>query len=784
MASTNITETPTVEPAPPGGPPEGHKPYVPDYVQMPEFTWSAVLLGAVLGIVFGASSLYLLLKVGMTVSASVPIAVLSITLFRYFSRAFGFRRTTILENNVVQTTGSAGESIAFGVGVTMPALLLLGFEMDVTRVMTVAVLGGVLGILMMIPLRRAFIVKQHGKLIYPEGTACAEVLVAGEKGGATARMVFIGFGIAAVHKFLTQATKLWSSEPSEHLYTQTEGGAKQGLKGAEISGELAPELLGVGYLIGPRIASLMLGGAILSYFVLGPLIATIGERLAEPVPPGQKAIGQMEPSEIKGAYLRYIGAGAVAAGGIISMLRAMPLIIGSILSGLRDLRATRAAGREATARTERDMPMSVVLFGSLGLVLVLMFVPALGLGLSIWGLLGALMILVFGFLFVTVSSRLTGEVGSSSNPISGMTIATLLMTCLIFLALGRTVAHDPTVLLTALMVAAVVCIASSNGGTTSQDLKTGYLVGATPYKQQWAILIGALTSAVVIGVTMLALDSVGTHYTTKDLPKVRLTIPENAPRERVGRPYEEKDTNEYYVVHVRNEDVKKYRQQGFAVVPGRYLVDPNGMARYRTDIPINRREKKMDTGEDAPASFSAPQPQLFQLITEGILGGELEWGFVVIGVLIALGMELAGVAALPFAVGMYLPLSTTTPIFVGGMLRWGADRARGAPATEAESETTPGVLLASGYIAGGTLIGLVIAFLAVPALADFTNALNLGRLFGPDYDLEKSTLPKIIALVAFAVLAVILFRVGTQKTPEPTEGGPPVQTDRDPGPSP
>ncbi len=787
MASTNITETPSVQPAPPGEPAEGHKPYVPDYVNMPEFTWSAVILGALLGIVFGASSLYLLLKVGMTVSASVPIAVLSITLFRYFSRAFGFRRATILENNVVQTTGSAGESIAFGVGVTMPALLLLGFEMDVTRVMTVAVLGGVLGILMMIPLRRAFIVKQHGKLIYPEGTACAEVLVAGEKGGATARMVFIGFGIAAVHKFLTQATKLWSSEPSEHLYTQTEGGARQGLKGAEISGELAPELLGVGYLIGPRIASLMLGGAILSYFVLGPLVATIGERLPEPVAPGQKVIGAMGPGEIKGAYLRYIGAGAVAAGGIISMLRAMPLIIGSVLSGLRDLRATRAAGRAVTARTERDMPMSVVLFGSLGLVLVMMFVPSLGLGLSLWGLVGALMILVFGFLFVTVSSRLTGEVGSSSNPISGMTIATLLMTCLIFLALGRTVDNDPFVLLTALMVAAVVCIASSNGGTTSQDLKTGYLVGATPYKQQWAILIGALTSAVVIGVTMLALDSVGTHYTTKDLPKVGLASAEDlkkAPREQVGRPYEGKDTNEYYVIHVRNKDAKEFRRRGIEVVPGRYLVDQKGMAHYRTDIPINRREKRMDNGEEAPASFSAPQPQLFQLITEGILGGELEWGFVVIGVLIALAMELAGVAALPFAVGMYLPLSTTTPIFVGGMLRWGADKLRGGTASEAESETTPGVLLASGYIAGGTLIGLVIALLAVPALADITNALNLGKLFGPDYDLEKSTLPKIIALIAFAVLAVILFRVGMQKTPPAPVEAPPDQPERRPGPSP
>jgi uncharacterized oligopeptide transporter (OPT) family protein len=842
MSSTNITETPDTQQPPPAEPPEGgHKPYVPDFVNMPEFTWSAVLLGAVLGIIFGASSLYLLLKVGMTVSASVPIAVLSITLFRYFSRAFGIRRATILENNVVQTTGSAGESIAFGVGVTMPALLLLGFEMEVSRVMTVSVLGGLLGVLLMIPLRRAFIVKQHGKLTYPEGTACAEVLVAGEKGGATARMVFIGFGIAAVHKFLTQAGKLWSSEPSQHLYHTNPDGTKTGFKGAEISGELAPEMLGVGFLIGPRIASLMLAGALLSYLVLGPLIATVGENLNEPLSPAEakyvptvevrkapgsdknvfggerpgdplnfmqaaSAVGtagqpggmgalsaaavahvrvenhglvrNLGPGGLKANYLRYIGAGAVAAGGIISMLRALPLIIGSIVSGVRDLRATRAGLRTAAVpRVERDMPMNVVLFGSLGLVVVLMLIPSLGLGLSIWGLLGALMILVFGFLFVTVSSRLTGEVGSSSNPISGMTIATLLMTCLIFLALGRTVQSDPTVLLTALMVSAVVCIASSNGGTTSQDLKTGYLVGATPYKQQWAILIGALTSAVVIGVTMLALNAAGTHYTKKNLPDVRFEVPTDAPEEYVGKPYAGQDTTPYRVVHVRKSDVKEYERKGYKVAPGRYLVDAEGRAKYRTDTPIKQQEKKMDNGEDAPTGFSAPQPQLFALITEGILGGDLEWGLVGIGVLIALALEFAGVSVLPFAVGMYLPLSTSTPIFVGGMLRWASDRARGVSASEAETETSPGVLLSSGYIAGGTLMGLILAFLAFPVFKNINDALNLGRYLGAGYNLEEDTAPKVVALIAFSVLAVVLFRVGSRKTPV-TDGEAP------PGPSP
>ncbi len=757
MASTDITEAAPGQPAPPPPPEgEGHKPYVPDYADQPEFTWPAVIVGALLGIVFGASSLYLVLKVGLTVSASVPIAVLSITLFRAFSTAFGFRRATILENNIVQTTGSAGESIAFGVGVTMPALLLLGFEMDVTRVMTVSVLGGLLGILMMIPLRRAFIVKQHGKLPYPEGTACAEVLVAGEKGGATARMVFIGFGIALVHKFLTAANKLWSSEPSVKLYGTTADGTRQGLKGAEVGGELSPELLGVGFLIGPRIASLMMAGAVMSYLVIGPLIAGFGENLTTPVAPGEKLIGKMEPGEIKGSYLRYIGAGAVAAGGIISMTRALPLIIGSIVSGLRDLRASRVAGRPVTARTERDLPMTVVLFGSLGLVLVMALIPSLGLGLSLFGLLGAAMILLFGFLFVTVSSRLTGEVGSSSNPISGMTIATLLLTCLIFLVLDK---RDAAAMLTALTVAAVVCIASSNGGTTSQDLKTGYLVGATPSKQQLAILVGTLTSAVVIGGTMLLLNEVGTHYSTKGLPQQKLTVPANAPREKVGKPYDDKDSTEYRVVHVRKDD-----ELNPGIKPGRYNVDDAGWPKYWADMPVAQVSKVMDNGQPAPGRFTAPQPQLFASIIEGILSGKLEWGLIITGVLIAVAVELAGVSALPFAVGMYLPFSSSAPIFAGGALRWLADRMRGKPASDVETETSPGVLLSSGYIAGGTLCGLIIAFFAFLPAA-FNEKLDLGRLFGTAWNLEESTGPKVAALLAFGVLAAILLWVGARKAP-------------------
>jgi putative OPT family oligopeptide transporter len=740
-----------------------HQSYVPATEAPPEFTWPAVTVGVLLGILFGASSLYLVFKVGMTVSASVPIAVLSITLFRAMSNSFGFRRATILENNVVQTTGSAGESIAFGVGVTMPALLLLGFEMDPVRVMTVSVLGALLGILMMIPLRRAFIVKQHGTLVYPEGTACAEVLVAGEKGGSTAKMVFVGFGIAMAQKFLTAVGKLWSSEPAVQLYTESADGAKHGLKGAQAAGELSPELMGVGFLIGPRIASLMMAGAVLSYFVLGPAIATFGDGLTEPVSPAKwdpdkkhdadnpGLIRNMDPDDLRANYLRFIGAGAVAAGGIISMLRAMPLIIGSIVSGLRDLKASRQAGHEVAARTDQDMPMTVVLFGSLALVVVLASVPQLGLGLSVQGVLGAVMILLFGFLFVTVSSRLTGEVGSSSNPISGMTIATLLLVCLVFLLLGKT---DATAMLTTLTVAAVVCIASSNGGTTSQDLKTGFLVGATPRLQQYSILIGAMISAAVIGGTLLVLNASAVHYTNKGLPNVNLRVPGDAPRERAGRPHED-DPVEYFVVHVRpgeSADIK----------PGRYLVDEAGKPHYKTDEPIARASKVMDNGQPAPPGFNAPQPQLFASIIEGILGGTLEWGLVVIGVLIAVALELAGVSVLPVAVGMYLSLASTSPIFIGGLLRWLADKARGKPASDADAETSSGVLLASGYIAGGTLMGLV-ALMATGFLPESMAYLDLSQSFGAEYAEKGASGPKLVAVGVFLLLGVILLRVGSRK---------------------
>jgi putative OPT family oligopeptide transporter len=643
----------------------------------------------------------------------------------------------------------------------MPALLLLGFEMDWVRVMTVSVLGGLLGILMMIPLRRAFIVKQHGTLKFPEGTACAEVLVAGERGGASAKMVFIGFGIAFFYKLLTAAFKLWPGEPVQRLYGLRDGHTT-GLKGAEASGDLSPELLGVGYLIGPRIACMMMAGAVISFFIIGPLIATFGEHLDRPVAPAVSQIDpetgkdlglirNMEPSDIYKFYLRYIGAGAVAAGGIISMSRALPLIIGSIVAGLRDLRST-SGGRRSALRTERDLSMGTVVLGCLGLVVVLAAVPQLGLGVSLQGVLGAVMILLFGFLFVTVSSRLTGEVGSSSNPISGMTIATLLLTCLIFVMVGR---RDVSAMLTALSVAGVVCIASSNGGTTSQDLKTGFLVGATPKYQQLGILIGTLTSALIIGGTMMALNYGGTHYTTKGFPRVTVAVPPDAPRQRVGQPHAEQDEAVYSTVHVRDGE------HG-GVPPGWYLADDAGLLTYRIDVPIKREARTMDDGREAPEPFRAPQPQLFALIIEGILGGRLEWSLVISGALVAVAMELMGVSSLPVAVGMYLGLSTATPIFFGGVLRWLTDRWRGVSASEAETETSPGVLLSSGYIAGGTLCGLAVGFAVMLLPTSFMDGLDLGQYFREDW-LDTGA-AKRVALGAFAILSVVLLHVGSRKT--------------------
>ena len=742
-----VIEEPRVVPARETETLPAHRPFVPDEVEVPEFTWGAVVLGSVLGILFGASSLYLVLKVGLTVSASIPVAVLAITLFRVFSKVLGLRRATILENNIVQTTGSAGESIAFGVGVTIPALMLLGFDMDAVRVMTVGVLGGLLGILMMIPLRRAFIVKQHGRLPYPEGTACADVLIVGEQGGATAKTVFAGFGIAFLYKFLMQGVRLWKEAVNVPL--STAGG--QGLRGAVLGGELSPELLGVGYIIGPRIASIMLAGGALAYLVLVPTIVFFAGNQAAPLPPSKQLVRDLSVGGIRNEYILYIGAGAVAAGGVISMIQALPLIVGSVGAGLRDLRTEGGAGSDAAARvprTERDLSMKTVLFGCAGLVIALAVAPGLGLGLSLHGVVGAVLIVFFGFLFVTVSSRLTGEIGSSSNPISGMTVATLLFTCLVFLLMGKT---DKGATLTALTVAAVVCIAASNGGTTAQDLKTGYLVGATPRNQQLAILIGALSSALVMGATLLLLNRAGTVYTTKAeyLPNYRVPdVSRLTQTERPGGEYAAKDPNTYRVLHVAEGELAEVPQ-------GKYLVDGQGAIRYLVDPAVNGRVNQRDDGTPVPNKFEAPKTRLMALIIDGILNQKLPWGLVLIGVLIAVTLELAGVPSLPFAVGVYLPIQVSVPIFIGGALRWFVDRV--ARRSAAESDMSPGTLLSTGYIAGGTIAGVVIAFLAF-APDSVNRALDLSDNLGAGW--AEKDWP---AAVAFMALVGVLLLVGMGK---------------------
>jgi putative OPT family oligopeptide transporter len=722
---------------------KGFRPYVSDRVEPPELTFSAVALGSILGVIFGASSLYLFLKVGMTVSASIPVAVLAITIFRGLSRAFGVRRATILENNIVQTSGSAGESIAFGVGATMPALMLLGYEMEWTRVMFVAVLGGLLGILMMIPLRRAFIVKQHGVLPYPEGTACAKVLIVGEQGGSNARLVFSGFGLGFVYQIAMQAFKLWSGECQKAITGIT------GYNKAVVSLEPSPVLLGVGYIIGPRIASVMVAGGITTALLLVPMIAYFGDGLPSILPPGQQKISELSAGAISGQYVRYIGAGAVAAGGILSMLNALPLIIGSVTGSLRDLRGGTNHEATGTARTERDLPMPVVILGSLGLVLAIAashLIPTSYPG----RLMGGALIVLFGFLFVTVSSRITGVIGSSSNPISGMTIATLLLTCLIFVILGWI---GPEYRITALSIAGVVCIASSNGGTTSQDLKTGYLVGATPWKQQVSILIGALVSALVMGWTLLLLNGVYTTISDSpaELPTVKATAAEVRGTE-VGPDGQSYRT--WWVTEPRP-----------GVLPGKYLVDDQGQAKYLIDFGIGGRLTKTASGTPIK-KFNPPQPRLFATLIDGIMTRQLPWGLVILGAVLAVVMQLCGVSALAYAVGVYLPLATTLPIFVGGVLRGFVDRAR--KFTPEESETSPGTLMSTGLIAGGSLAGIIIALLVVfediGKAIDFSSVLGIGD-------------PEDRAIGAFALMAVALLIVAMRsRRPVIDETGKPEQT--------
>lgn len=739
----------------------GFRPFIAAETKLRELTPIPLIFGTLLGIVFGASSLYLVLKTGLTVSASIPVAVISITIFRLLSK-IGLRNATILENNIVQTAGSAGESIAFGFGVTMPAILILGFNLELVNVMLVGVLGGLLGILMMIPLRRALIVQQHGVLKYPEGTACAEVLKAGaddeslraaEASGSAAEVsktkigaktIFTGFGIGLAYKSAMSAFKLWKEAPEKVF------GAP--FKGGSISAEISPELLGVGYIIGPYIGGLMIGGGVLAYLVLIPAIQFFGGVSNEPLAPGTVPIKDMSPGAIRDAYILYIGAGSVAAAGIISLFRSLPTIWSSIRSGLRDLRSTQIANNDAAPRTEQDISIKWVIIGIVALMVMIMAFRSLQMNL-----LGAVLIILFGFLFVTVSSRLTGEVGSSSNPISGMTIATLLLTCLIFLIVGWTA---PPYYVTALSVGAIVCIAASNGGTTSQDLKTGFLVGGTPKYQQIAILFGSLASALVLGPILLRLNDTGTVYVPMNQPtaELRANVADLREREALKGPQASGDSSSYFVWHYTNQNGETKK----------YLVNEQGVPVYLVDPGINGTVDKRPDGTSVP-KFDAPKAVLVSYIIKGILDQKLPWGLVLLGVMITVMLECAGVPSLAFAVGVYLPISTSLPIFIGGMIRWAVDlylRKKYAHQNltqeqfVAETDKSPGVLMASGYIAGGAIAGIVIAFLAGVLTETNLKIEHWAQANNRFFEGDNSNL---LSLIPFVALIVVLYLTGREK---------------------
>ncbi|MDE2427896.1 MAG: oligopeptide transporter, OPT family [Burkholderiales bacterium] len=748
-------------------PPSSFKPYIPASANLPEMSARAIIMGVILGVIFGASSLYLVLKVGLTVSASIPVAVIAITLFRLTNK-LGGQDSTILENSITQTAGSAGESLAFGLGVTMPAILILGFDLEISRVMLVGCLGGLLGILMMIPMRRTMIVENHQELKYPEGTACAEVLKAAatqtsrEAAGETsnpnaqddaskrAAIIFGGFGVGLLYKILNVAFKGWKDTPEVAF------GAP--LKGGLIGAEVSPELLGVGYIIGPRIASVMAAGGVMSYLLLIPMIKFFGDALTVPLTPGTKLISEMSPHDIRSAYVLYIGAGAVAAGGLVSLIRALPTIWRSLSAGLSGLSkgAKDTAAIVSVLRTDQDIPMKWVVIGSLAIIAIITFAAPLNMNF-----LGALLILVFGFLFSTVSSRLTGEIGSSSNPISGMTVATLLFTCLIFLLMGWT---GGKYYVTALSVGAIVCIASSNAGTTSQDLKTGFLVGSTPRLQQYAILAGALSSALVLGPILLKLNDAGTVYVpaAQVAPTLTTDASKLTDTAQLQGPQAEQDKATYKVWH---------KTDTVGGPAGKYLVDNAGKVVYLVDPGINGSYTKRPDGTEVK-KYDAPKAVLMSYIIKGILDQQLPWTLVLFGVMIALVLEMSGIPSLAFAVGVYLPLSSSAPLFIGGMIRWLVDRRNNKLAhnqhlseeeQQAAGDRSAGVLLSSGYIAGGALAGIVIAFTA-GILTGFDKKIGeWANLHNPFFEGANAN---ALSMLPYAVIVLLLYWTGREKKPE------------------
>jgi len=679
--------------------PKSFQPFVSPETNMKEFTLKAIVTGCVMGCLFGAANVYLALKAGLTVSASIPIAVIAITLGKRFLR------TTILENNIIQTTGSASESIASGVAFTLPGFLFLsningqsvgaGFFNYIT-ILILAIFGGLLGTLMMIPLRRSLIVKEHGVLPYPEGTACASVLKAGEKGGDIAKVAFWGVGISMLYAFLQRILHV-ISEVTEFTTKLT----NKYFPSAKISGEITPEYLGVGYIIGPRIAGALVAGGVLSWLVLNPLLSTlihdqtmIASQLVKlgylkdintvGGPGGWNPVTHLfadTSDALYRAYIRQVGAGAVAAGGFITLMKTIPTIVSSFKESIGSIK-DRKEGK-STLRTEKDLSLKIVLFGSLALILLMAFIPMIP-GDSIGSkLLLGVLVVIFGAFFVTVSSRIVGIIGSSNNPISGMTIATVMSTCLVFIGIGWSgKVFEPMVL----VVGGMICIAAANAGATSQDLKTGYLVGATPRSQQIALFIGAIVSSLVIGITIKILDQPTTEMI----------------------------------------------QQGFT-----HAIGTN--------------------------KFPAPQATLMATLIKGILSFNLDWQFVFVGVALAVVMELCGVNSLSFAVGAYLPLSTTLPIFAGGAVRGVVDwRKKRKGEIVTEDDLGKGNLFATGLVAGGALAGVIVALLIagsenIAKKLELANLQNfLSGIFGEGWY-------QVIGVLFFAAMAFMLYRIALKK---------------------
>jgi putative OPT family oligopeptide transporter len=662
------------------------QPYVPAEEVRPEFTFRAILFG----ILFGAVTVYVGLRAGLTVAASIPIAVLSISILRALGKA------SILENNIVQTAGSAGESVAGGVIFTLPALIFLGFPLEQFRIFMLALIGGCLGVCFMIPLRRQLIVKEHGNLLYPEGTACADVLIAGDKGGSFASRVFAGLGLGGLYTFFANGNLLaaWPGTPTYN---------PKWYPGSSLRADVTSEYLGVGYIIGPRIAGVIFAGGVFAWLVVMPCIKFFGSHTAAAIYPSTVPIADMTPDLLWARYIRPMGAGAVAAAGLITLLKTLPTIIAALRAGAKDL-ARGSAGAAGQRRTDRDLSLKWALIGA-GVLMLMMwamltFNPVPGAQTSVFSnLMAAILVVVFGFLFVTVSSRITGLIGTSSNPISGMAIATLMATCAMFLVMGWTA---PAFFALAISIGGVVCIASANAGNTSQDLKTGFLVGATPAKQQLALIIGVAVSVIAIGFTLKGMDQTLEEFQPANITLDANNLPpgvslDTQKFERTKVPItgaDGKPTGQE--VSVQNMTI--YNALNSPTVPdGSYFYNQqSGKIEVQWVHGIGSR------------NAAAPQARLMATVINGILTHKLPWGLILLGVFLVIGVEILGIRSLSFAVGFYIPISTTLAIFCGGLVRWLVERAaKKAGENAEESDVSPGSLYASGLIAAGGIVGLL-----------------------------------------------------------------------------